>query len=177
MRGIFFIVFLSLQAFCIFTNMKIQFWSIGKQHEDYVKPGIEDFSRRISKYFPVQWYIIPSPKNAGLLKETDLKNREASRILELLHREDYLITLDERGKSLNSEGLAAFLQARANESCRQLIFLIGGAFGLDETLLKRSNYIWSLSELTFPHQLVRLLLAEQVYRACTIIRNEKYHHS
>jgi 23S rRNA (pseudouridine1915-N3)-methyltransferase len=65
---------------------------------------------------------------------------------------------------------------RSNESVKNLVFLIGGAFGLDETILKRANYKWSLSNLTFPHQLVRLILSEQVYRACTILRNEKYHH-
>jgi 23S rRNA (pseudouridine1915-N3)-methyltransferase len=84
--------------------------------------------------------------------------------------------LDERGKQFSSKKLADFIQARANESARKLIFLIGGAYGLDEAVLKRANYTWSLSELTFPHQLVRLILAEQIYRACSIIKNEKYHH-
>ncbi len=68
------------------------------------------------------------------------------------------------------------MQDRGNESVKRLIFLIGGAYGLDETILKKSKLLWSLSELTFPHQLVRLILAEQIYRACTIGRNEKYHH-
>jgi 23S rRNA (pseudouridine1915-N3)-methyltransferase len=87
-----------------------------------------------------------------------------------------MIALDERGRQMTSEGLAQFLQDRANESNKNLIFLIGGAYGLDETVLTRADNRWSLSQLTLPHQLVRLLLAEQVYRACTILRNEKYHH-
>ena len=87
-----------------------------------------------------------------------------------------MIALDERGKEMSSEKLAEFIQARANESIKTIVFVIGGAFGLDEVVLKKANYTWSLSRLTFPHQLVRLILAEQVYRACTIIRNEKYHH-
>jgi 23S rRNA (pseudouridine1915-N3)-methyltransferase len=156
--------------------MKISFWSIGKAHEGYVKAGIDDFTKRLSNYFPVQWNIVPVPKNAGLLSETDLKKREGEIILGLLKEDDYLITLDERGKSLNSEGLANLIQQRANESTRHLVFLIGGAFGLDEKVLKAARFSWSLSPLTFPHQLVRLILAEQVYRACTILRNEKYHH-
>ena len=78
---------------------------------------------------------------------------------------------------MSSEGLANFIQARANESTKQLVFLIGGAYGIDESVLKRADYTWSLSPLVFPHQLVRLILAEQIYRACTILRNEKYHHS
>jgi 23S rRNA (pseudouridine1915-N3)-methyltransferase len=156
--------------------MKIHLWSIGKSHEPYVKAGIEDFTARLSRYFPAQWHLIPSPKNAATLSETDLKKKEAETILELLKKDDYLVLLDERGQSLSSEGLATFLQSRANESTKTLIFLIGGAYGVDETIMKRANYKWSLSKLVFPHQLVRLILAEQLYRACTILRNEKYHH-
>ncbi|WP_121354541.1 23S rRNA (pseudouridine(1915)-N(3))-methyltransferase RlmH [Flavisolibacter nicotianae] len=156
--------------------MKISFWSIGKAHEAYVKTGVDEFTKRLSNYFPVQWTIIPVPKNAGMLSEADLKKREGEMILGFLKDDDYLIALDERGKELTSEGLAQFIQQRANESSRHLVFLIGGAFGLDESVLKAAKLKWSLSPLTFPHQLVRLILAEQVYRACTILRNEKYHH-
>lgn len=156
--------------------MKIQFWAIGKNNEAYIKTGVEDFTKRISKYYPVKWNIIPVPKNAGMMSEMDLKKKEGEMVLEWLNKNDYLVALDERGKQMNSEELAAFLQVRANKSIKNLVFLIGGAFGLDEKVLKRANYTWSLSQLTFPHQLVRLMLAEQVYRACTIIRNEKYHH-
>jgi 23S rRNA (pseudouridine1915-N3)-methyltransferase len=156
--------------------MKIQLWSVGKDHEPYVKAGVDDFTKRISRYYPVEWKIIPSPKNAGTLSQADLKKKEAVILLENLTRDDYLVALDEKGKQLYSEGLAQFIQGRANESVRNLVFLIGGAFGLDETILQRANHQWSLSQLTLPHQLVRLLLAEQVYRACTILRNEKYHH-
>ena len=156
--------------------MKISFWSIGKAHETYIKEGVEDFTKRISKYFTVQWNIIPVPKNAATLSETELKKKEAEIILNLLKEDDYLIALDEKGKEMTSEGLAQFLQQRANESRKQVVFLIGGAFGLDEKVLKTAKYKWSLSQLTFPHHLVRLILAEQVYRACTILQNEKYHH-
>lgn len=156
--------------------MKILFWSVGKAHEAYVKAGVEDFTRRISRYYKTEWDILPVPKNAAMLSEMDLKKKEGETILEWLQKDDYLVLLDERGKQLSSEGLAGFLQARANESTRQLVFLIGGAFGVDEAVFKRANFTWSLSQLVFPHQLVRLILAEQVYRACTILKNEKYHH-
>lgn len=156
--------------------MKIQFWAIGKAHDSYVKEGVAEFTKRISKYFPVEWTIIPVPKNAGMLSEMDLKKREGETILQWLRQDDYLITLDEFGKQLSSEGLSDFLQERASASTKTLVFLIGGAFGLDAAVLKRAQLKWSLSQLTFPHQLVRLILAEQVYRACTIIKNEKYHH-
>ncbi|HQX72079.1 MAG TPA: 23S rRNA (pseudouridine(1915)-N(3))-methyltransferase RlmH [Chitinophagaceae bacterium] len=156
--------------------MKISFWSIGKANETYVKEGVEEFTRRISRYYKVEWSIIPVPKNAGMLSEMDLKKKEGEIILEWLNKDDYLVALDERGKQLSSEELAGFIQARANESVKHIVFLIGGAFGIDERVLKRANYKWSLSQLVFPHQLVRLILAEQVYRACTILKNEKYHH-
>lgn len=157
--------------------MKLQFWTIGKAHENYVKEGIDMFTKRISNYYPVQWNIIPMPKNAGIMPEPELKIKEGEIILSALKKEDFLIVLDERGKQFTSEGLAAFLQQRANESEKSLVFLIGGAYGVSDAVLKRANYKWSLSQLVFPHQLVRLILAEQVYRACSIIRNEKYHHS
>jgi 23S rRNA (pseudouridine1915-N3)-methyltransferase len=157
--------------------MKLQFWTVGKAHESYVKEGIEMFTKRISNYYPVQWNIIPMPKNAGMLSEMDLKTKEGEMIMSFLKKEDYLVVLDERGKQINSEGLAGFLQQRANESEKNVIFLIGGAFGVSNDVLKRANFKWGLSQLVFPHQLVRLILAEQVYRACSILRNEKYHHS
>ncbi|HEX2848266.1 MAG TPA: 23S rRNA (pseudouridine(1915)-N(3))-methyltransferase RlmH [Chitinophagaceae bacterium] len=156
--------------------MRIQLWSIGKAHEPYVKSGVEDFTKRISNYFKVEWVIIPQPKNAGMMSEMDLKKKEAEVVMEWLDKDDYLVALDERGKQFSSEGLADFMQARANAGTKKLVFLIGGAFGIDGAVLKRANHTWSLSQLVFPHQLVRLILAEQLYRACTILRNEKYHH-
>ena len=156
--------------------MKLQFWSIGKNDEAYIKAGVEEFTQRISKYYKVEWSIIPLPKNAGMMSEMDLKKKEGAIILEWLNKDDYLVALDERGKQLTSEDLADFIRKRSNESVKNLVFLIGGAFGLDEAVLNRADFKWSLSQLVFPHQLVRLILAEQVYRACTILRNEKYHH-
>ncbi|MBY0476197.1 MAG: 23S rRNA (pseudouridine(1915)-N(3))-methyltransferase RlmH [Chitinophagaceae bacterium] len=157
--------------------MKIRFCSVGKAHEAYIKPGVEEFTKRISNYYPVEWSILPAPKNAGSLSEADLKKKEGEMILDWLQKDDYLVALDERGKQMSSEGLADFIMKRSNESTKNLVFLIGGAYGIDEAVMKRANYKWSLSQLVFPHQLVRLILAEQLYRACSINRNEKYHHS
>ena len=156
--------------------MKIAFWSIGKQNDSYVKPGIEEFSKRLGNYFSVEWKIIPPPKNAASLAEADLKKKEGEIVLALLKPEDYLVALDEKGKELSSEALAKFIQQRANDSTKQVVFFIGGAFGIDEKVLQAAKFKWSLSQLTFPHQLVRLILTEAVYRACTILANEKYHH-
>ena len=157
--------------------MKIQFWSVGKNHESYIKEGVDIFTRRIGHYYPVEWSIIPMPKNAGTLSEMDLKKKESEMIMGLLQQTDYLVLMDERGKEMSCEELAGFIESRGNESIKNIVFLIGGAYGVTDEIKKRAHYKWSLSRLVFPHQLVRLILAEQVYRACTIIRNEKYHHS
>lgn len=156
--------------------MKLQFWSIGKTHESYVREGVEEFTKRISKYYPVEWKIISNARQTVNTEENDIKKSEGQTILQALQKDDYLVLLDENGKQINSPQLASFIESRANSSTRQVIFLIGGAFGVDENIKSRSNFIWSFSQLVFPHQLVRLMLAEQIYRACTIIRNEKYHH-
>jgi 23S rRNA (pseudouridine1915-N3)-methyltransferase len=156
--------------------VKISLWSVGKQNDAYISSGVEDFTGRISRYFSVEWQLIPTPKLSGKMSESELKKAEATILLNQLQKDDYLVALDERGKMLSSLDLAQFIQIRANESTKNIVFLIGGAYGIDETVLKRAQLKWSLSSLTFPHQLVRLILTEQVYRACTILRNEKYHH-
>jgi 23S rRNA (pseudouridine1915-N3)-methyltransferase len=156
--------------------MKITLCSIGKPHESYIKQGVDDFTKRINNYFTAEWLLIPPPKNAASLPETELKKTEGKMVLQLLQQDDFLILLDERGKQITSPQLAQLIQQKANESCKRLVFLIGGAYGVDEIIFKRTNYVLSLSQMVFPHMLVRLILAEQVYRACTILRNEKYHH-
>ena len=157
--------------------MKIQLWSIGKPHETFVKEGIELFTKRISNYFTVEWNIIAMPKNAGIMQPFIQKIKEGEAIINNLQKEDYLVLLDETGKMFTSEALAKFIEQRTVESTKNLIFLIGGAYGVSEAVAKRANLCWSLSQLVFPHQLVRLILAEQIYRACSINRNEKYHHA
>ena len=157
--------------------MKIQLLSVGKEDGQNFRQGIEDFTNRIRHYYPVEWKIIPAPKSRAMLTEKELRSKEAALILNIVKKDDYLVALDERGKMFRSEALATLIQTGANDSVKQLLFLIGGAYGLDDLVLKRANFVWSLSQLTFPHQLVRLILAEQIYRACTILKNEKYHHA
>lgn len=157
--------------------MKILFWSIGKPHDVHVKEGVADFSKRINNYFKQEWELIPPLKDASNFSEVELKKKEGEFILNKINKDDFLVALEERGKQITSEELASLLQSRANSGIKRLIFLIGGAYGLDPAVLQRANFQWSLSKLVFPHQLVRLILSEQVYRACTILRNEKYHHS
>lgn len=161
----------------LYKIMKINLWSVGKNHESYVKEGIEIFTKRISHYYPVEWKIFPTSKHASSLSIDQIKKNEATQIINAIQPDDMVVALDENGKQWNSEELAYFISQKAAGSIKNIVFIIGGAYGLDEDILKRCNKTWSLSKLVFPHQLVRLILAEQVYRACTIIRNEKYHHS
>ncbi|HTN36204.1 MAG TPA: 23S rRNA (pseudouridine(1915)-N(3))-methyltransferase RlmH [Arachidicoccus sp.] len=156
--------------------MKIQLWSVGKQHDAMVLKGVEEFTKRLQKYYTTAWQIIPPPKNAGVLPHEELLKQEGKLILAQLQPDDYLVLLDERGEMISSVELAAFLQQRATESTRKIVFLIGGAFGVDTVVRQRAQFVWSFSKLVFPHMLVRFILAEQLYRACSINRNEKYHH-
>lgn len=105
------------------------------------------------------------------------KEKEGEILLAALEKDDHLVLLDEKGKIISSEALAGLIQQSADTGKKNIIFLIGGAFGVSAAVFSRAQFRWSLSQLVFPHQLVRLILAEQLYRACTINRNEKYHHS
>ncbi len=157
--------------------MKIQLWSIGKPHESYVKEGIDLFTKRISHYYTIDWKIIPMPKNAGIMEPSLLKIKEGEAIINLIQKDDFLILLDEKGKNLCSLTLSAYIEKLSANSYKNVIFLIGGAFGVSSEVALRAQFTWSLSALVLPHQLVRLILVEQIYRACTIAKNEKYHHA
>jgi len=153
--------------------LKISICSVGKANESYIKEGVDQFTKRIGHYYPIDWYLIPPSK---LTEPAQIKKAEAESILKALAKTDVLILLDEKGKMLDSPGLAKLIQQKANQSAQRIVFLIGGAYGVDQSIKERANFTWSLSDLVFPHMLVRLILAEQVYRACSILANEKYHH-
>ncbi len=153
--------------------MKIVLATIGKQQDPSTREAVADFTTRITRYFPCEWKLLPPSR----FTEPDaIRKAESQALLDWLQKDDYLVLLDERGKNISSPELAILLQQRANESRKQMVFLIGGAYGVDNHLRQRADFTWSLSRLVFPHQVVRLILAEQVYRACSILRNEKYHH-
>ena len=156
--------------------MNFQFINIGKPHDDALKKAIDDFSKRIGNYYKIDWLIISPLKNAASLSPNRLKENEAQALLSKIDKDDFLVLLDETGKELSSVELANFIAQKANAATRSLVFLIGGAFGVSDVIKQRADFTWSLSKLVFPHMIVRLILAEQVYRACTILRNEKYHH-
>jgi 23S rRNA (pseudouridine1915-N3)-methyltransferase len=153
--------------------LKISICSVGKANESYIKEGVDQFTKRIGHYYPIDWVLITPSK---LTEPAQIKKAEADSIIKALAKTDILILLDEKGKMLDSPGLAKLIQQKANQSAQRIVFLIGGAYGVDQSIKERANFTWSLSELVFPHMLVRLILAEQIYRACSILANEKYHH-
>jgi 23S rRNA (pseudouridine1915-N3)-methyltransferase len=153
--------------------LKLSILSVGKSHDAYIKEGVELFSKRIGHYYPIDWQLIVPSK---LTEPNQIKKAEAASILKALAATDILVLLDEKGKMLSSPGLANLIQQKANQSAQRIVFLIGGAYGVDDEIKSRANFTWSISELVFPHMLVRLILAEQIYRACSILANEKYHH-
>jgi len=153
--------------------LKLSILSVGKSHDAYIKEGVELFTKRIGHYYPIDWQLIVPSK---LTEPNQIKKAEAASILKALATTDVLVLLDEKGKMLSSPGLANLIQQKANQSVQRIVFLIGGAYGVDDEIKSRANFTWSISELVFPHMLVRLILAEQIYRACSILANEKYHH-
>lgn len=156
--------------------MKLLLWTVGGKHEPYVKEGITMFTDRLGRYYPAEWKWVAPPKNAASMPPAQQRDAESRILLDAFADTDFVVLLDERGRMLDSPGLAELIAERANRGTKILHFVIGGAFGVNDDLRKRANFTWQLSKLVFPHQLVRLMLAEQLYRACTINKGEKYHH-
>ena len=157
--------------------MLIEIWSVGKVNEAFMEPAISHYLGKIKPYNPIELVVIPPPKKGVLPTPEATMQAEELAILKKLQPHHYLIVLDERGKMLSSPEWAAQFQQRMNQSTKSLVLLIGGAFGVTETVKARAQDRWSLSKLVFPHQLVRLVVAEQVYRAFSILHNSPYHHA
>lgn len=160
----------------IFVAVKLIIIAIGKQDEPYIKEGVEMFTNRLQHYFPTEWKIIPPLKNNAALDTKMLLVEEAKKLMKEILPGDHVVLLDERGKQFSSVELSSFIHKISLASYKRIVFVIGGAFGVDSSVREKADFTWSLSKLVFPHMLVRLLLAEQLYRACTILKNEKYHH-
>lgn len=156
--------------------MKTQVWAIGKTSEQYLQKGCAIYEQRLKHYLPFEFTIIPDVRQAGKLSASQLKQKEAELIFKQLRPDDQLVLLDEKGKTYTSEALAKRMDKWQQMSKRRLVFLIGGAYGFDESLYERADVQLSLSAMTFSHQMIRLFLLEQLYRAMTILRNEPYHN-
>jgi len=149
---------------------------IGKTKSKFLLDGENEYQKRLKHYCKFSELIISDVKNAGKLSKRELKEKEGNLILESLKNSDYIILLDDKGITLSSIEFSEFLNKKMISSTNELVFIIGGAFGFSESVYKRANTKLSLSKMTFSHQMVRLIFKEQLYRAFTILKGEKYHH-
>ncbi|MCG1027604.1 23S rRNA (pseudouridine(1915)-N(3))-methyltransferase RlmH [Virgibacillus halodenitrificans] len=158
--------------------MKITIVSVGKLKEKYLKQGIAEYMKRLSAYATVNIMEVPdekAPENMSKAEEEEVKRKEGQRILSHLNQDTFVITLEIEGKMLTSEQLAAKLDELATYGKSKIAFVIGGSLGLSEEVTKRSDLALSFSKMTFPHQLMRMILLEQVYRAYRINKGQPYH--
>jgi 23S rRNA (pseudouridine1915-N3)-methyltransferase len=151
--------------------MPIRILAVGKKHESWVAEGIERYEKRLKRPFLCDWVFLPHSAREGIVARQD----ESERLLSRLTDNEYVVLLDERGKMIDSPALSRMLLAPL-ESSINVTIIIGGAYGVDATIHERVNVVWSLSPLVFPHQLVRLILIEQLYRAQEIAAGNPYHH-
>ncbi len=156
--------------------MNIALIMIGKTDSKNIETIVEDYLRRINYYTRFEPIVIPDLKNARNLTEEEQKRRESELILKQIGESDYVVLLDERGIQMRSVEFAAWLQKRMNSGIKRLCFVIGGPYGFSQELYDRANSMLSLSKMTFSHQIIRAIFAEQLYRGFTILNNEPYHH-
>ncbi len=149
----------------------IRIIAIGKKHESWVTDGIERYQKRLRRPFDIEWVILPHSS----LNDIAARQDESRRIISRLNADDYTVLLDERGKIIDSPTLSLLI-SKPLESSKQITIIIGGAYGVDDLVHQRADFVWSLSHLVFPHQLVRLMLTEQIYRSQEIAGGKPYHH-
>lgn len=150
--------------------------TVGKTDKDWVKQGMDIYVSRLKHYIPFSITEIPELKNVSALSREQIKAKEGELILKNVKPADNLVLLDERGKEYSSVEFAKVLQDKINYEGKDIVFVIGGAYGFSEDVYRRANSKMSLSRMTFSHQMVRAIFAEQLYRAFTIIKGEPYHH-
>jgi 23S rRNA (pseudouridine1915-N3)-methyltransferase len=158
--------------------VQIRVLAVGKLKEQYLVEGIEEYSKRLGRYERLEIVELRAESFSEPLSAKEVEEilrREGERILKEIKPRSFLVALDRGGRALSSEELAEEIQRAALAGSSQLVFVIGGSLGLDERVLKRADLVLSFSKFTFPHQLMRLILLEQIYRAFTILNNERYH--
>jgi 23S rRNA (pseudouridine1915-N3)-methyltransferase len=157
-------------------RMKIRFIVIGKTDDSYLKTGISEYITRLKHYITVEYTEIPALKKSSSLSMQEQQAREKDLIEKNLKPGETVVLLDEHGKQMTSTDLALYLNQKMVSGIKSLVFLVGGPYGFHTDLIKKKFEMISLSKMTFSHQMVRLVFAEQLYRAFTILRNESYHH-
>ena len=156
--------------------MNIKLLTIGKTDNKNLQALIEEYTKRLRIYVKFDLEIIPDIKNVKNMSEAQQKEKEGELILSKITPTDHLIILDENGKEFSSVGFSDFLQKKMNAGIKTLVFVIGGPYGFSETVYQKASGKISLSQMTFSHQMIRLFIVEQTYRAFTILKNEPYHH-
>lgn len=155
--------------------MKVELLLVGKTNNSHFLAGMDDYAGRITHYLPFHITTIPDLRNTKKLSQNQQKEMEGELILKHISPSDCVVLLDEHGKEFRSTEYAQWLQKKQLTS-KRLVFVIGGAYGFSEAVYARANEKISLSKMTFSHQMVRLIFLEQLYRACTILKGEPYHH-
>ena len=156
--------------------MKILFVVIGKTDESYLDTGICKYIKRLEHYIPFEMKVIPDIKNRKTLTEEQQKKAEGDLILSQLNPGDDLILLDEKGKTFTSVMFSQWIEKQMNAGSKRIVFVVGGPYGFSKDVYDKAKFKISLSEMTFSHQMIRLIFVEQLYRAFTIIKGEPYHH-
>ena len=156
--------------------MKIALVQTGKTTDRYISEGIDLYSSRIRKYSGFDIITIPEIRNTRNMPVAEQKSREGKKILGIKGKDDFIVLLDERGKELGTVEFAGWIRKHSMITGKRLLFVVGGPWGVSDEVYNASDFRLSLSKMTFPHQLVRLLFLEQLYRAFTIIKGEPYHH-
>ena len=156
--------------------MKITLLTVGKTDKDWVRQGMEIYVSRLKHYIPFAVVEIPELKNVSALTKDQIKTREGELILKNIKPTDDLILLDERGKEYTSVELAMVIQDKISYTGKDMVYVIGGAYGFSDAVYQRANSKISLSRMTFSHQMVRAIFVEQIYRAFTIMKGEPSHH-
>jgi len=157
------------------TQMKMTFLCIGKTHHSFLKEGEAEYLTRVQRYLKIERIEIPDLKHTKTMSIEEIKKKEAQLLLAKVAPTDEVVLLDERGKNYSSIQFAQFVQQKIDSSLNT-IFIVGGAYGFSPTLYQRANSLLCLSHMTFSHQMVRMIFFEQLYRACTILKNHPYHH-
>lgn len=155
--------------------MKTELILVGRTADRHFEAGIRDYTERIAHYMPFCITVIPELRNTKSLTEEQQKAAEGDLILKMVQPSDTVVLLDEHGRDFRSVEFARWLEQKRN-TARRLLFVVGGPYGFSPAVYARANEKISLSRMTFSHQMVRLIFTEQLYRACTIIRGEPYHH-
>ena len=156
--------------------MQIEIWSLGKENEAFIQEGIQYYFKKIRHYHPIELILLQTQKKTATTDVERTKMQEEELILKRLQQHHYLVLLEERGRNYTSVQWSQQFQQCMNQGVKTLVLLIGGSYGVTEVIRRKANQCWSLSPLVFPHQLVRLIVAEQTYRSISILNNLPYHH-